>query len=77
MSLHTHTPVLAPTTAPTFTQSANAYVRAGNPFGLDHTLTSGIISGLNRELSTGGRGLWAVGGGAACAHGQGERKVWA
>lgn len=23
----------------------------GNPFGLDHTLTSGIISGLNRELA--------------------------
>lgn len=29
----------------------------GNPFGLDHTLTQGIISGLNRELQTG------VGGG--------------
>eukprot|EP00887_Chlorella_sp_A99_P005565 scaffold1.g5565.t1 len=28
----------------------------GNPFGLDHTLTSGIISGLNRELSSGGAG---------------------
>ena len=27
----------------------------GNPFGLDHTLTSGIISGLNRELATGER----------------------
>ena len=26
----------------------------GNPFGLDHTLTSGIISGLNRELSAEG-----------------------
>uniref|UniRef100_A0A1D1ZZT2 PDZ domain-containing protein n=1 Tax=Auxenochlorella protothecoides TaxID=3075 RepID=A0A1D1ZZT2_AUXPR len=25
----------------------------GNPFGLDHTLTSGIISGLNRELGAG------------------------
>jgi S1-C subfamily serine protease len=25
----------------------------GNPFGLDHTLTSGIISGLNRQLATG------------------------
>lgn len=25
----------------------------GNPFGLDHTLTSGIISGLNRELANG------------------------
>lgn len=25
----------------------------GNPFGLDHTLTSGIISGLNRELASG------------------------
>ena len=26
----------------------------GNPFGLDHTLTAGIISGLGRELSTEG-----------------------
>lgn len=26
----------------------------GNPFGLDHSLSSGIISGLNRELNTGG-----------------------
>ncbi|GLI58682.1 hypothetical protein VaNZ11_000425, partial [Volvox africanus] len=25
----------------------------GNPLGLEHTLTSGIVSGLNRELSTG------------------------
>lgn len=25
----------------------------GNPFGLDHSLTQGIISGLNRQLSTG------------------------
>lgn len=25
----------------------------GNPFGLDHTLTQGIISGLGRELNTG------------------------
>ena len=30
----------------------------GNPFGLDHTLTQGIISGLGRELQTPGpRGL--------------------
>ena len=30
----------------------------GNPFGLDHSLSSGIISGLNRELATGsGPGL--------------------
>jgi S1-C subfamily serine protease len=28
----------------------------GNPFGLDHSLSSGIISGLNRELVTGGIG---------------------
>lgn len=26
----------------------------GNPLGLEHTLTSGIVSGLNRELSNGG-----------------------
>lgn len=25
----------------------------GNPFGLDHTLTQGIISGLGRELNAG------------------------
>lgn len=41
--------------------SANLYVgqkvyALGNPFGLDHTLTQGIISGLNRELATGFRG---------------------
>ena len=24
----------------------------GNPFGLDHTLTAGVISGLNREINT-------------------------
>lgn len=29
----------------------------GNPFGLDHTLTSGIISGLNRELGSSLRGV--------------------
>lgn len=30
----------------------------GNPFGLDHSLTQGIVSGVNRELSTGiGPGL--------------------
>ena len=34
----------------------------GNPFGLDHTLTSGIISGLNRELNTGGVGWGGAGG---------------
>lgn len=25
----------------------------GNPFGLDHSLSSGIISGLNRQLNAG------------------------
>ena len=30
----------------------------GNPFGLDHTLTQGIISGVGRELQTPGpRGI--------------------
>ena len=28
----------------------------GNPFGLDHTLTSGIISGTGREISSGNTG---------------------
>lgn len=41
----------------TLGQSSNLLVgqrvyAIGNPFGLDHTLTSGIISGLNRELTT-------------------------
>ena len=28
----------------------------GNPFGLDHTLTMGIISGTGREISSGNTG---------------------
>ena len=28
----------------------------GNPYGLDHTLTSGIISGTGREISSGNTG---------------------
>ena len=28
-------------------------LRAGNPFGLDHTLTTGIVSGIHREIQSG------------------------
>ncbi|GAB4823866.1 hypothetical protein N2152v2_010912 [Parachlorella kessleri] len=42
-------------------QSTNLFVgqrvfAIGNPFGLDHSLSSGLISGLNRELMSGGQG---------------------
>ena len=32
----------------------------GNPFGLDHTLTQGIVSGVGRELNTPGMHLDTV-----------------
>ena len=31
----------------------------GNPFGLDHTLTQGIVSGVGRELNTPGHTCFA------------------
>lgn len=44
--------VLLPT-AWIFAPMAAQVFAIGNPFGLDHSLSSGIISGLNRELNTG------------------------
>ncbi len=48
----------------TLGQSSNLLVgqkvyAIGNPFGLDHTLTQGIVSGVGRELNTPGHTCFA------------------